>query len=103
MKSALYATLKQQEGIKVPSISKMNVLTIALNQFLAIHELPFKMLFKYRAMKICIPGHTIVREASKAKMSVIKGASCSLFFGVSVFLWCLDPIACRISEPLQSY
>ena len=36
MKSALYATLKQQEGIKLHIISKINILTTALNQALAI-------------------------------------------------------------------
>ena len=36
MKSALYATLKQQEGIKLHIISKMNISTTALNQVLAI-------------------------------------------------------------------
>ena len=32
MKSALYATLKQQEGIKLHIISKINISTTALNQ-----------------------------------------------------------------------
>ena len=36
MKSALYATLKQQEGIKLHIISKINISTTALNQVLAI-------------------------------------------------------------------
>ena len=36
MKSALYATLKQQEGIKLHIISKINISTIALNQVLGI-------------------------------------------------------------------
>ena len=33
MKSALYATLKQQEGIKLRIISNINILTIALSRF----------------------------------------------------------------------
>ena len=45
-KSALYTSFKQQEGIKLHKILKMNISTTALNQFLAIQtvckEMPLR-------------------------------------------------------------
>ena len=43
MKSALYASLKQLEGIKLHIISKINISTTALNHFLAIQTVSKEM------------------------------------------------------------
>ena len=54
MKAAFYTILKQQEGIKLHILSKINISTTALNQFLALQivckEMPLRqskvLLFK---------------------------------------------------------